>query len=169
MFNEQDTWKEPAIASFITYYDECLHQRRLNVTYASELPFKSQIQKVQCRLSECIVLNKVSFSLAIREKCLLPLQLALESKNVKLAQHALAGMQVCGNEVLPQLDVFDGGGWCPADILVAKAGVGNLFQLEGHVLSLAIIWWPHTSREWATDGLNCCYNSTVQKLDVSTH
>uniref|UniRef100_A0A5F9CGB2 ARFGEF family member 3 n=1 Tax=Oryctolagus cuniculus TaxID=9986 RepID=A0A5F9CGB2_RABIT len=28
-----------------------------------------------------------------REKCLLPLQLALESKNVKLAQHALAGMQ----------------------------------------------------------------------------
>ncbi|KAH0622339.1 hypothetical protein JD844_024553 [Phrynosoma platyrhinos] len=27
------------------------------------------------------------------EKCLLPLQLALESKNVKLAQHALAGMQ----------------------------------------------------------------------------
>lgn len=29
-----------------------------------------------------------------REKCLLPLQLALESKNVKLAQHALAGMQV---------------------------------------------------------------------------
>ncbi|CAI5770182.1 A-inhibited guanine nucleotide-exchange 3 isoform X2 [Podarcis lilfordi] len=93
MFNEQDTWKEPAIASFITYYDECLHQRRLNVTYASELPFRSQIQKLQCRLSECIVLNKVYFSLAIREKCLLPLQLALESKNVKLAQHALAGMQ----------------------------------------------------------------------------
>uniref|UniRef100_A0A8C3HW99 ARFGEF family member 3 n=1 Tax=Chrysemys picta bellii TaxID=8478 RepID=A0A8C3HW99_CHRPI len=29
----------------------------------------------------------------LREKCLLPLQLALESKNVKLAQHALAGMQ----------------------------------------------------------------------------
>lgn len=29
-----------------------------------------------------------------REKCLLPLQLALESKNVKLAQHALAGIQV---------------------------------------------------------------------------
>uniref|UniRef100_A0ACB8GCZ0 Brefeldin A-inhibited guanine nucleotide-exchange protein 3 n=1 Tax=Sphaerodactylus townsendi TaxID=933632 RepID=A0ACB8GCZ0_9SAUR len=28
-----------------------------------------------------------------REKCLLPLQLALESKNMKLAQHALAGMQ----------------------------------------------------------------------------
>ncbi|KAK2505010.1 hypothetical protein MC885_004479, partial [Smutsia gigantea] len=28
-----------------------------------------------------------------REKCLLPLQLALESKNVKLAQHALAGIQ----------------------------------------------------------------------------
>uniref|UniRef100_A0A803T156 ARFGEF family member 3 n=1 Tax=Anolis carolinensis TaxID=28377 RepID=A0A803T156_ANOCA len=33
------------------------------------------------------------FSLNTREKCLLPLQLALESKNVKLAQHALAGMQ----------------------------------------------------------------------------
>lgn len=30
-----------------------------------------------------------------REKCLLPLQLALESKNMKLAQHALAGIQVC--------------------------------------------------------------------------
>uniref|UniRef100_A0A4W2ELP8 SEC7 domain-containing protein n=1 Tax=Bos indicus x Bos taurus TaxID=30522 RepID=A0A4W2ELP8_BOBOX len=29
----------------------------------------------------------------LREKCLLPLQLALESKNVKLAQHALAGIQ----------------------------------------------------------------------------
>ncbi|KAM4772621.1 brefeldin A-inhibited guanine nucleotide-exchange protein 3 [Rhinophrynus dorsalis] len=29
----------------------------------------------------------------LREKCLLPLQLALESKSVKLAQHALAGMQ----------------------------------------------------------------------------
>ncbi|XP_019382574.1 PREDICTED: brefeldin A-inhibited guanine nucleotide-exchange protein 3 isoform X4 [Gavialis gangeticus] len=29
----------------------------------------------------------------LREKCLLPLQLALESKNMKLAQHALAGMQ----------------------------------------------------------------------------
>ncbi|KAM8946897.1 brefeldin A-inhibited guanine nucleotide-exchange protein 3 isoform 3-T3 [Pelodytes ibericus] len=29
----------------------------------------------------------------LREKCLFPLQLALESKNVKLAQHALAGMQ----------------------------------------------------------------------------
>ncbi|MEE6476240.1 hypothetical protein FKM82_011016 [Ascaphus truei] len=29
----------------------------------------------------------------LRERCLLPLQLALESKNVKLAQHALAGMQ----------------------------------------------------------------------------
>lgn len=29
-----------------------------------------------------------------REKCLLPLQLALESKSVKLAQQALAGMQV---------------------------------------------------------------------------
>ncbi|XP_044279702.1 brefeldin A-inhibited guanine nucleotide-exchange protein 3 [Varanus komodoensis] len=29
----------------------------------------------------------------LREKCLLPLQLALESKNVKLAQQALAGMQ----------------------------------------------------------------------------
>ncbi|EQB78753.1 hypothetical protein CB1_001107042 [Camelus ferus] len=31
--------------------------------------------------------------LLAREKCLLPLQLALESKNVKLAQHALAGIQ----------------------------------------------------------------------------
>lgn len=30
----------------------------------------------------------------LREKCLFPLQLALESKNIKLAQHALAGMQV---------------------------------------------------------------------------
>ncbi|KAJ7341977.1 hypothetical protein JRQ81_008099 [Phrynocephalus forsythii] len=30
---------------------------------------------------------------AAKEKCLLPLQLALESKNMKLAQHALAGMQ----------------------------------------------------------------------------
>ncbi|XP_062980680.1 brefeldin A-inhibited guanine nucleotide-exchange protein 3 [Elgaria multicarinata webbii] len=29
----------------------------------------------------------------LREKCLFPLQLALESKNVKLAQHALTGMQ----------------------------------------------------------------------------
>lgn len=29
-----------------------------------------------------------------REKCLLPLQLALESKSMKLAQQALAGMQV---------------------------------------------------------------------------
>ncbi|KAF6112720.1 ARFGEF family member 3 [Phyllostomus discolor] len=29
----------------------------------------------------------------LREKCLLPLQLALESKNMKLAQHALAGIQ----------------------------------------------------------------------------
>ncbi|XP_072369603.1 brefeldin A-inhibited guanine nucleotide-exchange protein 3 [Scyliorhinus torazame] len=29
----------------------------------------------------------------LRERCLLPLKLALESKNVKLAQHALAGMQ----------------------------------------------------------------------------
>ncbi|XP_029452334.1 brefeldin A-inhibited guanine nucleotide-exchange protein 3 isoform X1 [Rhinatrema bivittatum] len=29
----------------------------------------------------------------LRETCLLPLQLALEAKNVKLAQHALAGMQ----------------------------------------------------------------------------
>ncbi|OCT77997.1 brefeldin A-inhibited guanine nucleotide-exchange protein 3 isoform X2 [Xenopus laevis] len=29
----------------------------------------------------------------LREKCLLPFQLALESKNVKLAQHALTGMQ----------------------------------------------------------------------------
>lgn len=36
----------------------------------------------------------VLISVFSREKCLLPLQLALESKNVKLAQHALAGMQV---------------------------------------------------------------------------
>lgn len=34
------------------------------------------------------------FLCVAREKCLLPLQLALESKNVKLAQHALAGIQV---------------------------------------------------------------------------
>ncbi|XP_044530548.1 brefeldin A-inhibited guanine nucleotide-exchange protein 3 [Gracilinanus agilis] len=32
-------------------------------------------------------------SYQLREKCLLPLQLALESKNMKLAQYALAGMQ----------------------------------------------------------------------------
>uniref|UniRef100_A0A2K5Y8P6 ARFGEF family member 3 n=1 Tax=Mandrillus leucophaeus TaxID=9568 RepID=A0A2K5Y8P6_MANLE len=32
-------------------------------------------------------------TVSVVEKCLLPLQLALESKNVKLAQHALAGMQ----------------------------------------------------------------------------
>lgn len=32
-----------------------------------------------------------------RECCLLPLQMALESKNTKLGQTALCGMQVCGN------------------------------------------------------------------------
>lgn len=36
----------------------------------------------------------MSLFMFAREKCLLPLQLALESKNVKLAQHALAGIQV---------------------------------------------------------------------------
>ena len=52
----------------------------------------------------CVGLHPLAASLAeltygpylcvAREKCLLPLQLALESKNVKLAQHALAGIQV---------------------------------------------------------------------------
>lgn len=33
-----------------------------------------------------------------RERCLLPLQMALESKNTKLGQSALAGMQVDGHD-----------------------------------------------------------------------
>lgn len=51
------------------------------------------------KIQKAVVFVNASFSALFsshfyREKCLLPLQLALESKNVKLAQHALAGMQV---------------------------------------------------------------------------
>lgn len=54
---------------------------------------------LECYLNtnfSCIVPSHFFFFFLIfpREKCLLPLQLALESKSMKLAQHALAGMQV---------------------------------------------------------------------------
>ncbi|CAH2250520.1 brefeldin A-inhibited guanine nucleotide-exchange 3 isoform X5 [Pelobates cultripes] len=49
-----------------------------------------EFKKADNRLQEALI--RLS-GVPLREKCIFPLQLALESKNVKLAQQALAGMQ----------------------------------------------------------------------------
>ncbi|MBN3309289.1 BIG3 protein, partial [Amia calva] len=54
-------------------------------------------------MSVCFVL------LSLRERCLLPLRLALESKNVKLAQNALTGMQrILGEDRFTSTETEDG-------------------------------------------------------------
>uniref|UniRef100_A0A8C0WGM8 SEC7 domain-containing protein n=1 Tax=Castor canadensis TaxID=51338 RepID=A0A8C0WGM8_CASCN len=57
---------------------------------------RNKIRKISSSSFSCAFAFWLEWSCmwgAVLEKCLLPLQLALESKNVKLAQHALAGMQ----------------------------------------------------------------------------
>lgn len=68
---------------------------------------KRDLSETGTALLECYLNTNFSsifpltfFLIFPREKCLLPLQLALESKSMKLAQQALAGMQVwvyCGS------------------------------------------------------------------------
>lgn len=61
-----------------------------------------------------------------REKCLLPLQLALESKSMKLAQQALAGMQV----------------WLKSGVCVGSGCQGNSgVLLKNTTGDVYVFWW----------------------------
>ncbi|KAM9316685.1 LOW QUALITY PROTEIN: brefeldin A-inhibited guanine nucleotide-exchange protein 3 [Gastrophryne carolinensis] len=71
----------------------CLYRADLSLyKLALELTFYMYLLKSTELLEAPECVTKIPAH-QLREKCLLPLQLALESKSTKLAQHALAGMQ----------------------------------------------------------------------------